>query len=176
MHFARSLKKRGIEPQSLGLKIILAGGEPIRFVRNRILGEPHNWHDMGYPYPDFVDWDGDGRLDLLANSRNADLYRHTGERDGRVTLDEAYSYAYGRTVAATAATRSGAQHPTYDYDLHGAGEVVLNGMSLSRRDSHFANSGLVVGVDPAELLAADGPYRRLFDDHGELIRDGQVRA
>jgi phenylacetate-CoA ligase len=28
MHFARSLKKRGIEPKSLGLRIILAGGEP----------------------------------------------------------------------------------------------------------------------------------------------------
>jgi uncharacterized FAD-dependent dehydrogenase len=39
-----------------------------------------------------------------------------------------------------------------------SGEVVLNGMSLSRRDSPFANSGLVVGIDPAELLAAG------FDD------------
>lgn len=28
MHFARSLRKRGIEPKSLGIKIILAGGEP----------------------------------------------------------------------------------------------------------------------------------------------------
>ncbi len=28
MHFSRSLKKRGIEPKSLGIKIILAGGEP----------------------------------------------------------------------------------------------------------------------------------------------------
>jgi phenylacetate-CoA ligase len=28
LHFARSLAKRGIEPKSLGLKIILAGGEP----------------------------------------------------------------------------------------------------------------------------------------------------
>lgn len=45
--------------------------------------------------------------------------------DGKVTLDEAYGYAYGRTVAATAATRSGTQHPTYAWDLHGAGEVVL---------------------------------------------------
>ncbi len=27
-HFARSLRKRGIDPKSLGLKIILAGGEP----------------------------------------------------------------------------------------------------------------------------------------------------
>jgi len=35
-----------------------------------------------------------------------------------------------------------------------AGEIVLNGMSLSRRDSPFANSGLVVGVEPQDLLAA----------------------
>jgi len=34
------------------------------------------------------------------------------------------------------------------------GEVVVNGMSLSRRDSPFANSGLVVGVEPHEVLAA----------------------
>jgi hypothetical protein len=45
--------------------------------------------------------------------------------DGRVALDEAYAYAYGRTVAATAATRTGAQHPTYAYDLTGAGDVTL---------------------------------------------------
>ena len=35
-----------------------------------------------------------------------------------------------------------------------SGEVVLNGMSLSRRDSPFANSGLVVGVEPQDVLAA----------------------
>lgn len=29
-----------------------------------------------------VDWDGDGRLDLLVNSRNADFLRQVGERDG----------------------------------------------------------------------------------------------
>ncbi len=45
--------------------------------------------------------------------------------DGRVTLDEAYGYAFGRTVAATAQTRAGAQHPTYSYDLQGAGDVTL---------------------------------------------------
>ena len=47
------------------------------------------------------------------------------DRDGKVTLDEAYAYAYGRTVAATSATRAGAQHPTYAFDLKGAGDVVL---------------------------------------------------
>lgn len=46
-------------------------------------------------------------------------------KDGRVTLDEAYGYAYGRTVAATASTRAGAQHPTYHYDLRGAGDVIV---------------------------------------------------
>ncbi len=45
--------------------------------------------------------------------------------DGKVTLDEAYGYAYGRTVAATAMTRAGAQHPTYEYQLRGAGDVTL---------------------------------------------------
>lgn len=32
-------------------------------------------------------------------------------------------------------------------------EVVVNGMSLSRRDSPFANSGLVVGVEPEDTAA-----------------------
>ncbi|TFH24879.1 MAG: FAD-binding protein [Myxococcales bacterium] len=36
----------------------------------------------------------------------------------------------------------------------GPGEVVVNGMSLSRRDSPFANSGLVVGIEPGDLAAA----------------------
>ncbi len=40
-------------------------------------------------------------------------------------------------------------------------EVVVNGMSLSRRDSPFANSGLVVGVEPEDLHA----YR---EEHGVL--------
>ena len=58
----------------------------------------------------------------LASGLRGDADR---DRDGRVTLDEAYAYAYGRTVAATAATRAGAQHPTYAVELKGAGDVVL---------------------------------------------------
>ncbi|RLA42893.1 MAG: VCBS repeat-containing protein, partial [Gammaproteobacteria bacterium] len=33
-----------------------------------------------------VDWDGDGLLDLLFNSTNADFYRNMGEQDGKVVL------------------------------------------------------------------------------------------
>jgi hypothetical protein len=37
------------------------------------------------------------------------------------------------------------------------GGLVVNGMSLSRRDSPFANSGLVVAVEPTDLVAAGYP-------------------
>ncbi|MFV2065697.1 MAG: FG-GAP repeat domain-containing protein [Pirellulales bacterium] len=59
---------------------IPSGGQPIRLTRNAILGEPHNGHDMGYPYPDFVDWDGDGRRDLVfPNETNRIFwYRNVG--------------------------------------------------------------------------------------------------
>ncbi len=40
------------------------------------------------------------------------------------------------------------------------GEIVVNGMSLSRRDSQYANSGLVTAVD-------DQDFKR-FNDHGVL--------
>ena len=45
--------------------------------------------------------------------------------DGRVTLSEAYAYAYERTVADTIESAAGAQHPTFSYDLAGNGDVVL---------------------------------------------------
>lgn len=45
--------------------------------------------------------------------------------DGRVTLAEAYRYAFDHTVAATSATTVGAQHPRYEYELSGQGELVL---------------------------------------------------
>ncbi|MEM6531138.1 MAG: caspase family protein [Myxococcota bacterium] len=45
--------------------------------------------------------------------------------DGDVTLAEAYSYAYAYTVSRTIGSRGGIQHPTYRFDLRGAGDVVL---------------------------------------------------
>ena len=43
--------------------------------------------------------------------------------DGKVSLDEAYRYAYRRTLAATARTRVGMQHVTLETDLSGQGDV-----------------------------------------------------
>ena len=62
---------------------ILANGEPIRLLRNEILGPPDNWHDMGYCYPAAIDWDADGLADLLLpNETNRILwYRNIGSAE-----------------------------------------------------------------------------------------------
>src|SRR6185369_5566251 len=50
--------------------------------------------------------------------------------------------------------------------------VVVNGMSLSRRDSPFANSGIVVGLEPADVgaLGYPGPFGG-FELQAALERD-----
>ncbi len=45
--------------------------------------------------------------------------------DGRVTLSEAYQYAFLHTVAATYDTIPGPQRPNYRYNLSGQGDLVL---------------------------------------------------
>ncbi len=35
-----------------------------------------------------VDWDGDGQLDLLVNSKNANWLRQNGQRDGKWLLED----------------------------------------------------------------------------------------
>lgn len=68
------------------------------------------------------------------------------------------------------------------------GELVVNGMSLRRRDSPFANSGLVVGVEPRdwEALGLVGPLggvelqrrieRAAFEAGGGALRAPATRA
>lgn len=57
--------------------------------------------------------------------------------DELVTLDEAYRYVYHETIYRTATTRSGAQHPTYEWDLAGKGDVVLADLSAARSTLAF---------------------------------------
>lgn len=45
--------------------------------------------------------------------------------DGRVTLDEAYRYAYSTTLRASSRTFAGTQHPTFQYEVRGQGDLVL---------------------------------------------------
>lgn len=46
-------------------------------------------------------------------------------RDGRVTLNEAYQYAFDETVSRTESTQAGTQHPAYNMHLAGTGDVVM---------------------------------------------------
>lgn len=45
--------------------------------------------------------------------------------DGRVTLNEAYQFAFSETLARTTGTLGGAQHPAYDIKMSGTGDVVM---------------------------------------------------
>ncbi len=58
---------------------------------------------------------------IMAGLRGAADTSH----DGQVTLSEVYQFAFKRTLASTAASLVGGQHPTYDYRMAGAGEVIL---------------------------------------------------
>jgi len=78
-------------------------------------------------------------------------------RDGRVTLDEAYAWAWGRTIEATFATRGGVQRPAFSVDLRGQGQLVLSepGASKARLTLAVEAPGrwLVVADDTGAVLA-----------------------
>jgi len=89
--------------------------------------------------------------------------------DGRVTLSEAYAYAYDRTVADTADSAAGAQHPTFSYDLAGNGDLVLTDV-VARREGLLlpaqAPPGAYFLVDgkgfvAAEILKTPGVARQI---------------
>lgn len=65
--------------------------------------------------------------------------------DGRVTLSEAYAYAYERTVASTADSAAGPQHPTFSFDLAGNGDLVLTDVA-QRREGLLIPSAAPVGT------------------------------
>ncbi|HET6148865.1 MAG TPA: caspase family protein [Polyangia bacterium] len=71
--------------------------------------------------------------------------------DGLVTLAEAYQYAFARTLRATSDTVVGPQHPAYDYQLAGRGDLVLTEL---RHPS--ATLDLPAAFDRLLLLATAG--------------------
>lgn len=97
--------------------------------------------------------------------------------DGRVSLAEAYAYAYDRTVADTAESAAGPQHPTFSFDLAGNGDLVLTDVALRKEGlvvpasapagQYFLvnKSGFVV----AELAKSDGVERRVALASGRYI-------
>ena len=107
--------------------------------------------------------------------------------DGLVTLDEAYQHAFSATLASTERTQFGPQHPSYDINLNGSGQLVLT-------DLRQTNARLVAGADVvgtvfvrdtsgalvAELRNSSGQVSTLGLAAGAyritLERDGEVLA
>ncbi|WP_223641231.1 caspase family protein [Corallococcus sp. EGB] len=52
--------------------------------------------------------------------------------DGRVTLDEAYQFAYHETLARTERSQGGPQHASYDMQLAGSGDLVMTDLRGSQ--------------------------------------------
>ncbi len=78
--------------------------------------------------------------------------------DGRVSLGEAYAYAYERTVADTAESAAGAQHPTFSFDLAGNGDLVLTDFAERKEGLKFpaaAPAGTYFLVDPKGFVVAE---------------------
>lgn len=70
-------------------------------------------------------------------------------KDGKVTLQEAYKYAYAKTLAQTVGSAGASQHPMYHFQLKGQGEIVLTHTrkSVASIQIPYIESGRVLLLD-----------------------------
>lgn len=110
------------------------------------------------------------------------------DRDGQVSLDEAYRYAYNQTLVATAATAVGSQHVSLEVDLKGHGQVPLSFPRAATASIELpaalqgqtlvedARAGAVVAETykargaAVRIAVAPGAYRVLVRSNGRLSR------
>jgi len=107
--------------------------------------------------------------------------------DGRVTLNELYRFAYSETMMKTETSTHGTQHPSYDIQISGSGDVVLTDIKqisaslliadeivgrVSIRDSSdFLVAELTkVSRKPMELGLEPGQYRIVFQQGDNFYR------
>lgn len=65
-------------------------------------------------------------------------------QDGRITLNEAYQYAYNETLTRTEKTMGGTQHPNYDIQMTGTGDVVIT--DIKRKTSGLLIEKKIAGT------------------------------
>lgn len=82
--------------------------------------------------------------------------------DGKVTLSEAYQFAFNETLLQTETTMGGAQHPSRDMNLAGTGDVVMT-------DLHTTSAVLDLDENIEGRL-----YIR--DENGELVAELNKKA
>lgn len=106
--------------------------------------------------------------------------------DGTVTLGEAYRYTYDHTLASTERTIGGAQHPSFDLRMAGAGELVLSRPATTRGQLRLPSTlgdavtvrraggevvAELIGARDADTLLALPPGR-----YDLVVRDGEGLA
>jgi hypothetical protein len=112
--------------------------------------------------------------------------------DGKVTLNEAYQHAFAETLSRTSRTFAGAQHPSYEIQLTGAGDLVLTDLTArsaalavdaslgGRVYVHHSSTGRLVAEFekyPGQNLTvslAGGAYR-VDVRQGDLYRSTEVQ-
>ncbi len=93
--------------------------------------------------------------------------------DGQVSLQELYQFAYRRTLANTAASFIGGQHPTFVFNMKGAGDVILTRSKAKDARLQFPRESGVTysvlsGADvTAELVSSAGEDQYLAVPAGE---------
>ena len=117
---------------------------------------------------------------LISGLRGAADMSH----DGKVTLNEAYLYTYRETLSRTQTFVGGAQHPNYNIQMNGTGDVVLTetrsgtatltfGENLSGRVYVNSDPSIIAEINKARgeetYLALDsGTYRLVLDREGSV--------
>jgi hypothetical protein len=77
--------------------------------------------------------------------------------DGKITLTEAYQFAYEQTLGRTQNTAHGPQHPAYDMHLSGTGDVVITDLRTTEAALVLPSAlrGRVTVVDTAGRVAVE---------------------
>lgn len=83
--------------------------------------------------------------------------------DGRVTLNELYRYAYAETMARTETSLYGTQHPSYDIQINGSGDLVLT-------DVKQTSAGIVIDEKVTGRLTIRDNQERLIVEINKTAR------
>jgi len=94
--------------------------------------------------------------------------------DNKVTLNEIYQFAYNQTIASTELSNYGVQHPSYELNLSGAGELVLADLAKNNANLSFSPAlwGRVFIRDENNNLIAE--FNKIKDKKVDIALDNKL--